>query len=168
MYGIDFEKPRIAFVRNMARKAFDECSVIFQEGFPSDMGKAIGTILPGFKIVMLSQMPKGSSAITIVSDKLIGVNEKHHIHRQRFSIGHELGHIYLCHPHDVFDPENEKDKILEDEADIFSAEFLVPLKTIKSEFKSCRDFQILAKKFMVSSQTMYIRFKEARLLSQIL
>jgi Predicted Zn peptidase len=101
------------------------------------------------------------------NEKLIGYNQNHPPVRIRFSVAHEIGHIRLAHPDGVFDNDAAKIKNYETEADVFAGEFLVPLDTLKTAFKKCRDYNQLAKHFNVSSTVMYIRFKDSRLLDSI-
>lgn len=165
---IELEKPRIGFARDHARKAFRECLHCFPEGHPSSLETAVPVVLPGYKLFPLKDLPKGLSAITLKDQKLIGYNQNHPIVRIRFSVAHEIGHIRLDHSDGVFNVEAEKTKAFETEADTFAGEFLVPLDTLKASFIACRDFKQLAQKFNVSSTSMYIRFKDARLLNSIL
>jgi hypothetical protein len=165
---IELEKPRIGFARDHARKAIRECLHCFPEGFPSSIEIAVPVVLPGYNLFPLNELPKGLSAITLRDQKLIGYNQNHAPVRIRFSVAHEIGHIRLEHPDGVFDVEAEKKKACETEANAFAGEFLVPLDSLKSAFKTCRDCNELAKKFSVSREVMWIRFQDARLLNSIL
>jgi Zn-dependent peptidase ImmA (M78 family) len=57
------------------------------------------------------------------------INADHNGERQRFTLGHELGHMVL---HDVPEPEYEK------QADAFSAEFLMPEQEIRPQLEGHR------------------------------
>jgi Zn-dependent peptidase ImmA (M78 family) len=48
----------------------------------------------------------------------------------------------LGHPDGVFDVEAEKEKAFESEANAFAGEFLVPLDSLKSAFRQCRDCNV--------------------------
>ena len=168
MYESSIDKPRIGFVRQVARKSFEQCNQAFPEGYPTDIQKALALVLPGYCTMELENLPPGKSAIVSIEDKCIGINRNHPNVRKRFSIAHEMGHILLDHPSDVFDPSGIADEVFETEANAFAAEFLVPLASLKAEFSKCRNYKELAKKFIVSEESMYYRFKDAKLLSQIL
>lgn len=165
---VELEKARIGFARDHARKAFRECSHCFPLGHPNSLEKAVAVILPGYELHSLHELPNGLSAITWKEKKLIGYNQNHAPVRIRFSIAHEFGHIRLNHPDGVFEVNIEKNGIFETEANTFAGEFLVPLDSIKTAFKKCRDCNELAKLFNVSREVMWIRFQDARLLSSIL
>lgn len=83
--------------------------------------------------------------------------------RRHFDLAHELGHI-LCHRQIQFDMlSNEEHKMIEQEADIFAAEFLLPATEFKEDFakitkKSNPDYlTILKEKWQVSIQAMAMR-----------
>lgn len=57
------------------------------------------------------------------------INADHNGERQRFTLGHELGHMVL---HDVPEPEYEK------QADAFAAEFLMPEQEIRPQLEAHR------------------------------
>lgn len=83
--------------------------------------------------------------------------------RRHFDLAHELGHI-LCHRQIQFDMlSNEEHKIIEQEADLFAAEFLLPAIEFKEDFnkitkKSNPDYLTMIKeKWQVSIQAMAMR-----------
>jgi len=166
--NFEIEKARIGFAHDHARKAFLECSHCFPEGYPSSLEKAVPIVLPGFKMFPLADLPNCFSAITLKEKKLIGYNQNHAPVRIRFSVAHEIGHIRMDHPDGVFDVEANKAKNYESEANAFAGEFLVPLESLKTAFKGCRDYKELAKYFTVSASVMWIRFESARLIGSIL
>lgn len=90
---------------------------------------------------------------------LIGVNRKHHINRQRFTIGHEIGHLLLHHFQGVhFDGETtglqinfRDDKsstgldLYEREANLFAAELLMPRKLLKADLAKIDSISLVSK-----------------------
>lgn len=105
---------------------------------------------------------------------LIGINQKHHITRQRFSIAHEIGHL-LLHRSESFHLD-ERDPIRfrnalsstgedddEIEANQFAAELLMPARFLERDIQEFagRDAEQatkqLAEKYEVSVQAMAIR-----------
>lgn len=106
-----------------------------------DIAAAVGidkisyTELDGFEGVLLANQEKTKGAI------LINSNSKHH--RQRFSLGHELGHFMLprhghemhCGLEELATKENKhlsKKQKIELEANQFSAEILMPKKHFRN------------------------------------
>jgi Zn-dependent peptidase ImmA (M78 family) len=107
------------------------------------------------------------------NEATIGVNSKHHEHRQRFTIAHEIGH-YLFHQGDLMidktisinyrGNETVVDYQKEKEANLFASELLLPTKLLTKELKKFQidlndDDQIkdLAQKYNVSQQALMIR-----------
>lgn len=80
--------------------------------------------------------------------------------RHRFSIAHELGHHCLGHVH-------EESDVGEQQANIFAGALLVPRAWLKKDLPIERTPDALARKYEVSSQTMFIALKDARLLNKI-
>ncbi|MBD3253513.1 MAG: ImmA/IrrE family metallo-endopeptidase [Candidatus Lokiarchaeota archaeon] len=161
---------QIAFCRQKARnilKEFENRQGEIQLPVPID---EIASFY-GFEIYPLETIPNEQSAIIILDSdskrKLIGINSNHHNNRQRFSIGHELGHFFLSHPSEKECDEDEI-KLYNRQADEFSAELLIPLKLLKTSIKEIKDIGLLAKKFGVSEQAIWIKIKQQKLLNMIL
>lgn len=113
---------------------------------------------------------------------LIGVNQRHHPNRQRFTIAHELGHMVLhtgdpVHwdfrlrfRRDTTDPDEQPDED-EVEANYFAAELLMPVRFLlrdleQYDFEDFMDDEFedrvlgpLAKQYQVSKQAMAIRLQ---------
>ena len=103
----------------------------------------------------------------------IYVNENEHIHRQRFTIAHELAHYYL-HLKDNLDDKSgvlslkfrngtsydEEESKEEREANAFAAELLVPYAILKELWDNGNtDITFLANHFAVSTEMMINRLK---------
>ncbi len=115
----------------------------------------------GFQVVFLSQVPDDFSALVSLNDKLIGINARHHHHRQRFSIGHELGHILLKHP-----PESrcsaKEVALYNAEADMCASELLIPKQLLDEHIRKTRDPVQIANIFDVSREAMSRRIEFLR------
>jgi Zn-dependent peptidase ImmA (M78 family) len=120
------------------------------------------------------------------NEVVIGVNEKHHPNRQRFTIAHEFGH-YLLHRNlsNIFFDESlvffrdeqssEGSKYQEIEANNFAAELLIPEKLLRQKiiqqpvdaFDDSDNslIQQLAKDFGVSIQALTIRLTKLGLIT---
>ena len=106
---------------------------------------------------------------------IIGVNKDHAPVRQRFTIGHEIGHL-LLHDHDEVHVDRDfrvrmrsgassqgtdRDEM---EANRFAAELLMPLRLLRDDVESCEfdltdddELRSLARRYGVSSQALAIR-----------
>jgi len=142
------------------------------------------SLTPGFDVEELLEemgikykaesLSNSISAVLIIKSgkKLVTVNSNHPTTRQRFSISHELGHLFLDHKKN-FDL-NEQSKIFyrdtvsslgidtdEIEANYFAACLLMPESEIKSnviEFLSFEEnVEMLSDKFVVSAAAMTLR-----------
>jgi Zn-dependent peptidase ImmA (M78 family) len=98
-------------------------------------------------------------------DKAICYNNKKSRERTRFTIAHELGHIFLGHnskgePSKInFYSKDEK----EINANAFAAELLVPATMLKKEKLGDMSVTELAKKYEVSKDMMFWRLRTLRL-----
>lgn len=111
----------------------------------------------------------------------IGVNSKHHLVRQRFTIAHEIGHFILKHtrPDSIFIDQPKKhmsvklyrdgrsstgDFWQEREANAFAASLLMPaslliekIQLLELDLSEDNSLTTLASEFKVSTQAMAIR-----------
>lgn len=99
---------------------------------------------------------------------VIVVNENHHPRRQRFSIAHELGHLFLhegaeiFHRHEFHRPNDSH----EVQANYFAAEILMPAEAVRDEASKVkvdmltdRSVLLLARRFDVSVAAMTARLE---------
>ncbi len=96
----------------------------------------------------------------------IAYNSEHHVHRQRFTVAHEIGHLLLGHNH--CGGEGRELSANEKEAQIFAAELLMPLSFLKKDLQgtSC-DISVLAKRYWVSKSAMSWRIQDRDVLKYI-
>lgn len=107
---------------------------------------------------------------------IIGVNNFHHLNRQRFTIAHELGHFFLHEQEKLHidrqfqvnlrDGNSSKgERAEEKEANLFAAELLIPVRFIQQDLAEVDALDLehddtlteLAKKYQVSVQAMTFR-----------
>ncbi len=161
-----YEKKRVGLARNQARSLL--------ERYQKTTGTKIDYEVPiidiannlGFYIELLDSLPDHHSAIIYPDDMLIGLNKRHHPHRQRFSLGHELGHYLLKHKPE-FELPPEEAKICNNEANEFSGELLVPLESLKRALNHTKIISELAHIFNVSQDALTIRILNQNLLKKI-
>lgn len=107
----------------------------------------------GFQIVYLTLVPDEFSAILSSKDRLIGINGRHHRHRRRFSLCHELAHILLNHP-----PESlcsaRHIALYNAEADECAAELLMPSRLLREDSHRTQSLSDLARLFDVSEEAL--------------
>jgi len=122
----------------------------------------------GYDYIEVDTFPKKVDALFIETGNecYFAVNSCHHLHRKRFSVAHEFGHIYLKHNLCYYDigitidnpPEDlthhSSEDAFEKEANAFAGELLIPLEMLKKEFSKTPEIQPLANTFLVSQQAM--------------
>lgn len=110
------------------------------------------------------------------SKAIIGVNVRHHKHRQRFTVAHEIGHfllhtgdkVHVDHGFEVRLRDDESSKgtdIDEKEANLFAAELLMPKEFIENDLAAFGTMDLLeeilikdlAKKYAVSPYAFTFR-----------
>ncbi|MGI8854768.1 MAG: ImmA/IrrE family metallo-endopeptidase [Thermomicrobiales bacterium] len=136
----------------------------------------IATFL-GFTVIPFD-FPDAVSGLTFIEEgvKSIGVNAGQARVRQRFSIAHELGH-YLS-GHEAYDEsrirvEGQPDYVnahgrQEIEANEFASELLMPRQMLERDILRAGelDVPVLAKRYQVSEQAMWIQLMDHKLASK--
>lgn len=135
----------------------------FYIGESLDIEKVISTF-SDIKVVYEEMEPNQSGSIKKVGDEwLICVNNRHHKHRQKFTLAHELGH-YILHRGkqiDIVDTtffrNNDVDS-MEYMANEFASNLLMPKEQLeKLILNGCKNIGDLADKFQVSASAMKYR-----------
>jgi Zn-dependent peptidase ImmA (M78 family) len=153
---------RGAFVRKMASKVLKESRI---DTPPVDLVAILR--IHGIEYEEVEDFPDSVDALIIEDDAKVyaAVNSRHHLHRRRFSLAHELGHYFLHkdgkfeEPITIDSPPSEEDGFgskdpAEIEADLFAGQLLVPLEMLKLHVK--KGIPELSKIFLVSEQVVSI------------
>ena len=160
----ELPQKRVKYVRDFAKRIVSEnYPTLSPEDLPIDANKIAKNL--GFEVHDLDSIDDKQSAIILRDAKLIGLNKKHHYHRTRFSLGHELGHFLLHHPTEE-DCTPDEIKVYNQEADEFAAELLVPYALLKQLIKSNSTDQLSAR-FRVSRDVIIIRAQQTRLFAHL-
>jgi len=113
----------------------------------------------GFQVIFLHTVGEEFSGLVSVKQKLIGVNGRHHRHRRRFTIGHELAHILLKHPPESHCTAKEI-ALYNSEADECAGELLMPASLLSQWFPITKSLSNLAYAFDVSEEAMAVKMKQ--------
>jgi Zn-dependent peptidase ImmA (M78 family)/DNA-binding XRE family transcriptional regulator len=118
-----------------------------------------------------------SACVVSVGERkpLIIYNKNHTFDRIRFSIAHELGHVYLHHyntlkwKYDRAILEEEKENVKEIEANRFAAEFLMPENEISKELNELHAMKLMSlkKKWKVSFAALIERAKHLKTITEL-
>ena len=103
---------------------------------------------------------------------VIEVNERHHQHKQRFTISHEIAHFILNHSpvFSTFDDRGISDpgRVNERQANAFASELLMPEPLVRTHWSTVRRAErpnnAMAEAFEVSAQAMWYQLEELDLL----
>ncbi len=119
----------------------------------------------GIIIIELDNVSDKFDGVSFFTDKgtpLIIINKDFSNDRKRFTIAHELGHILMHNSGDFPVPEHRTDNQKENEANRFSAEFLMPEKAIKNSLVGLRlsDLSPLKKRWKTSKASIIKRAKD--------
>jgi len=157
-------EPNYSLARNMARKVIKDHKLI---EVPTDLNKVFQKL--GLKYIELNDLEGIDGAIIEIENKpaIAYLNIAKPIPRQRFTLAHELGHIFLKHStRDLYDAEEVREigeeltdqskPPREKEADAFASELLVPHDKLKKYEADIKDIDKLAAIFHVSKQAMTI------------
>ncbi len=152
------------FVQQMAKKILAESKI---KAPPVDLLQILTAHGIGYEEV--DDFPDTVDALFIEDGAKVyaAVNAKQHLHRQRFSLAHELGHYFLHRngmPEDavtIDNPPTGEDEMgvptkspAEIEADVFAGELLVPLEMLKVHVS--KGLPELSKLFLVSEHVVSI------------
>lgn len=153
-------KPRIGFARDRARKCHKDLSLTIPVSI-EDVLKHYE-----FTVMYLADLNEFVSALVDLPEKYIAINANHSKTRQRFTLAHELGHYLLGHAagafQDVASNSIKSNNPVEQEADEFAAELLVPSQVLKKMPLSSID--ILASHFFVSKEVLTIQLTKHRII----
>jgi len=120
--------------------------------------------------IMERDFAKDVSGVTLTDEfgeSFIGYRGEDHVHRQRFTVAHELGHVILGHTHPRSYGEVKKsDSCLE--ANEFAAELLMPLGFLKADINAgISDPRKLSGRYGVSEEAMWIKLKNSGLIGKL-
>ncbi|MDB5166983.1 MAG: hypothetical protein JWN26_128 [Candidatus Saccharibacteria bacterium] len=92
-------------------------------------------------------------------------NKDRHVHRMRFSVAHELGHLYMGHMHGNSSIDLGSENFDEIEANQFAAQILMPPSILRADIKSgIKDVDALAEKYQVSNLAMWWHIEKSGML----
>ncbi len=94
---------------------------------------------------------------TTSTERLIEVASGQHVHRQRFSIAHELGHFVLHH-------EDVTSTIAETEANRFAGALLAPGRWLAPDYRNGLKIDTLVARYDVSREVIFIALKNAKVI----
>lgn len=162
------DEPRVGYARNAARKLLSE----FGLGKPPIiLREAVACLAKKYDLSVYPwAFSDKTNGVQVTKDKefVIGYNKTQHPHRQRFTVAHEIGHLVLGHTSKNHTVELNDVGPEEIEANQFAAELLMPLQMLKNDLqKGFSNPRVLASRYWVSEEAMWLRLKECNLLIKL-
>lgn len=138
--------------------------------FPVALNQLLPTVRQTFDIT-ISGIPNAmfngkGDAITQSRDSSIFIlyNQDRPTVRKRFSVAHELGHLYLGHLHGNSSNDLNTKNFDELEANTFAAHLLMNPISLKKDIQSgCQSPELLAKKYEVSLEALWFQLNHTNL-----
>lgn len=167
-------------IDNAVKLAKDLIEALEYQNYPIPIVKTLNDL--GFS-VFASEMPAGISGFMLISadlkesfdsDKIIAIDQKDKIARQRFTLAHEFGHYLFDYKeknqrfistYNIDAAETEEEKI----PSRFAAEFLMPSEIFKKRYKELSSltpyerFNQLMEDFNATLKSVELRFEELEL-----
>lgn len=150
---------RVGVARTLARKLLKDAGI---NQIPVSLWKVIKHVQTNHNLeVIPHNFGEKISGMLVMADEnaTIGYNNEQHWHRRRFTIGHELGHLFMGHVCNN-DPNDNR----EQEANEFAAELLMPLATLKASYRKTKVLKELAQEYTVSEEAMCRHLMSCRLI----
>lgn len=163
----DLAKPKISTARNIARKLLADAEIIKPPILIRDVVKVLKKSRD-LSVYPWSFGDKTSGVqITLGNDVAIGYNNAQHVHRQRFTVAHEIGHLLMGHTsgNKYFDLKSKNPQ--EIEANQFAAELLMPLKMIKKDLGNDKKVKDLSDIYNVSEEAVWWRISDCKLINKL-
>ena len=160
-------KARIAEARHQAQSLLKTAGI---KSAPVRLNEIIKHVPAHHNLIVRGtkeHLPTGVYAMTYRESRmtLIGYNENASVNRQKFSVAHELGHLYMGHLHGQSSIDLNSSDNDEIEANQFAASLIMPPSLIKQSIKSgVKDVEELAKLYEVSTEAMWWQFTKNGLL----
>lgn len=162
-------QPGVGFARNAARRIIKELKL---RQPPVLLRNVIKHIRKGSDIIVTEwnfENETDGIALSIGQTMAIGYNPNKHIHRQRFTVAHEIGHLLLGHTLQKSNPSSEVSNINDLEAHQFAAELLIPLEMLKKDIRlGIVNVKSLAMRYIVSEEAMWRKILDSKLESLLL
>ncbi len=160
--------PRIILARKLAKELIEELGIL-------EPPILLNTIIPFLKNKYSLEVYKwdlGDKTDGIQIDNngkpVIGYNDNKNIHRQRFTVAHEIGHMILRHTTSHVYLDSDSNKPEETEANQFAAELLMPTSMLKKDIENGKkDMKLLANRYIVSDEALWHKVINEKLIKNI-
>lgn len=162
-------KPRTQYAQRLARKILADAGITKSPVILNDVIKYLKNNRNKGIEIYPRDFSENIDGIQMMDGEIaiIGYNESKHVHRKRFTVAHELGHMLLGHTSENFDIDFESKKPEEIEANQFAAEILMPCEMLKVDLQKIKNPKELAKLYFVSEEAMWWKLTSNKLIKLI-
>lgn len=161
------DSPRLTEARHAAKGLLKAAKL---ESIPVEINQLMGTVRQTFDVTVKgvsNELFSGKGdAITQTRDKCIFIiyNDSKPVVRKRFSVAHELGHLYIGHLHGNSSSDLDSENFDEMEANTFAAYLLMPPDFLRKDIKAgMKNPEELAKKYNVSVDALWLQLRSTNL-----
>jgi Zn-dependent peptidase ImmA (M78 family) len=161
-------KPRIQYAQRLAKRIVADAGIMKPPVILNKVVKYLKENRNRAIEIYPQNFSEKIDGMQVMDDDIsvIAYNQTKHVHRKRFTVAHELGHMMLGHTSMNFDLNFESNKPEEIEANQFAAELLMPLEMLKVDILNSNPKE-LAKLYRVSEEAMWWRLTNNKLLKLI-
>lgn len=162
-------KPDLAKSRHAATGLF---KLIKNNTIPVSINELIKVVIDTFEVTVAPApknlfQGKGDAMTQIRGESIFIVyDDNKPVVRKRFSVAHELGHLYLGHLHGHSSSDLNTESFDQVEANAFAAHLLMPPALLRRDIKGgLRNPSKLAEKYNVSTEAMWFQLRNAGLVN---
>lgn len=161
--------PRVAEARHAAKALLRSSKI---KDAPVMLNTVIKLVPSSYKLVVRGTknpeyIPTGCDAFTYRDNSMtaIGYDARVAPVRQKFSVAHELGHLYMGHVHGGSSIDLDSTNNDEIEANKFAAQLIMPPEMLRKDIKSgIKEVKDLAKRYVVSEEALWWQITNSGLL----
>lgn len=162
------QKAKVAEARHAAKALLKTAKIT---AAPVMISEVIKCVPKSFNLTVRGtkdHLPNGLDAFTHKEEGLtiIGYNQNVAPVRQKFSVAHELGHLYMGHLHGHSSLDLNSADFDEIEANQFAAHLIMPTVMLRKDIKTgIKDVKELAKRYFVSEDAMWWQLSKSGLMN---
>lgn len=161
------DSPRLTEARHAAKGLLKAAKL---QSVPIEINQLMGTVKQTFDVIVKgvpNDMFNGKGdAMTQTRDKCVFIiyNDSRAVVRKRFSVAHELGHLYIGHLHGNSSNDLNSTNFDEIEANAFAAHLLMPPELLRKDIKTGMNKpEDLAAKYNVSVDALWFQLRNTNL-----
>jgi Zn-dependent peptidase ImmA (M78 family) len=161
------DSPRLTEAKHAAKGLLKSAKL---KSAPTEIRQLIDAVKQTFDVTVKgvpdAMFSGKGDAITQTRDECVFIlyNDSKSVVRKRFSVAHELGHLYIGHLHGNSSSDINSENFDEMEANTFAAHLLMPPDFLRKDIKAgIKNPDDLAKKYNVSVEALWLQLRSTGL-----